>query len=351
MLFKLLRYRAISIVLLVIITSLAVAAQDEPVSEPVSSEAHPARLCDPANPQLVVLADAAEFGDLEDSPVIDGAIMLPVRFENERGQTFELNITALEMEAIESYLDGVQLCAEVLEIDMPEGRDLESSESAGMLSSFRQILADSTGLPYNEFVDSARVMLAAGYPTLPEALMEMGGDLEQAYELVAEFGIDEALFEAEGMPILGLMDIIPTEDQEYLDVLQASPLSVVVTLDAPDYAEAYAGTDFEAYLAYYIDPTYSFGYETRHYYRARCTRYAYLGLLSSNNPVGTSFWRYSPYANLHNVESAGPWDYNYTISSPNQYMTHDVQVFRVGGVGTRYTIYGGWYKSWSNDRC
>lgn len=347
MFFKHLRIRAILIVLLVCVTSLIVIAQDDIGS----SEAHPAELCDPAEPQLIDLADMAEFGDFEDSGVIDGAIVLPVRFGNERGQTFELTVTSMETDAIEAYLDGVQLCVEVLEIDIPEGRDAEGTDGVGVLSTFREFLAETTGLPYNEFVTSAQMMLAAGFPTLPEALMEMGGDVDMAYQLVEEFGIDVELFEAEGMPLLGLSDFAPTEDQEYIDLLQAEPLSVVISIEALDYAEEYADSDFEAYVAYYIDPTYTFSSESRHYYRSKCTSYAFLGLVSSNNPVGSSFWRYSPYKWLPGVASSGPWDYNTTTSRPTRAMTHDVKVYRVGGVGTRYTIYGGWYRGWGGDSC
>ncbi|MCA9331096.1 hypothetical protein KC957_03530 [Candidatus Saccharibacteria bacterium] len=342
--------RNVRILLVMFVTfafsSIWVISQDERV--PSSSGLLLAVRCDPDNPQLINLAEDGEFLGYEDSNEVDGALVGSVIFRNEGGQTFQFSVTALQPDIIEAYLDGIAICAEVLEIDEPQGRDQASGVNADSLQFFKEVIfSENLGIGPDEIESVRRELVESGVVTLPDMIETLGGDLDYAYQLVDEFGLDRETFEARGMPLLLASGAFPTSDGDYTDILQRDPMSVVVSIEALDYANEFSQSDFAAYLAFYIDPTYHFGSEYSHYYRAKCTRSAYVGVKASNGGVGTAFWRYSPYGYIDSLYSSGGYDAAY--SSVGSYMTHDVRVDRYGVVGTTYAIYGGWYKGWGGN--
>lgn len=330
----------------IVFSSIVVISQDERV--PSASGLLPAVRCDPDNPQLIDLAEDGEFVGYEDSNEFDGALVGRVVFRNEGGQTFQFSVTALQPDIIEAYLDGIAICAEVLEIDESQGRDQASAVDVDSLQFFKEIIfAENLGISPDEIESVRRELVENGVVTLPDLIETLGGDLGYAYQLVDEFGLDRDAFEARGMPLLIASETFPTSDGDYTDILQRDPMSVVVSIEALDYDNEFRQRDYAAYLAFYIDPTYHFGSEYSHYYRAKCTRSAYVGVKASNGGVGTAFWRYSPYRYIDSLYSSGGYDGAY--SSVSSYITHDVRVDRYGVVGTTYAIYGGWYKGWGGN--
>lgn len=304
----------------------------------------PARLCNPDNPQLVNLLEEGDIQDFEDSNVIDSAIMLPILIDNANGERFLIEVHAMEPGVIEEYLQDVMICVEVLDIPEPRFPELSERSNYDPVQAYTEMIANEMGLDVRALLEMKPQYLAAGFQTVPELLDDFGVDPELAYMYAAEFGLDMELVEAPGMPLIGYGPGGPQSDSQYIQALEAEPTSVVVTIEAIDIAREYQNSEYEAALVYFIDPTYTFGSETTHYYRAKCTRSAWTGVRANYGSVREGFWRYSPYAWLGTLYSSGA--YQYASSNASKYMTHDLYVRRTGVVGTRYTIYGGWYKGW-----
>lgn len=336
--------RILVVLFLIVILTVSVAGQDR--GSIGRSGSAPSVLCDPDNPQLIDLAEQGQFQGYEDNGEYDGAVVGSVLFSNDIGQTFQLSVTAAQTDRIESYLDGIALCVEVLEIDDPVTTDGAIGVDQETAQFFREvILGEALGISPEEVDDIRSELTENGISTLPEFIRSVGGDLDYAYQLVDEFALDHDMFEARGMPLLDAAASFPSSASDYTSVLQFDPLAVIVEIVPIDYEREFARSrGFSAYVAFYIDPTYRFGSERYHYYRAKCTSSATAGIMATHGGASLQFWRYSPYKYIGTLYSSG--GYSSTSSKTNNYVTHDLQVRREGVVGTTYAIYGGWYQGW-----
>jgi hypothetical protein len=317
--------------------------------------------CDPSidnpGPEALDYFDLDSFDqrdDVSDELQIPDMTNVAVEFQNDKGQRFDVIVSAHDPDVVEEYISSASLCLEAIPIE----REPEPLEAVDLGA----ILIDSTGFSTADLSAKRDEQLANGLSgSLGEVISVLGGDPGA----VLGDAITDAQAEINAISGMAPPDAVATDVATLLDQLESqpgAPFLVDPGLQAQDTSDwtrilqregsgnvlvTFVSVvrdrgQFDLDIVYFAEDP-SINRDQYRAYRAICSTWAGVQLYASKGSATVTFWRQTPsYRSIGNrYDAAGAPASSWLSSWSSTRSSWDAGV-RGWQDGSYYSLYGGW---------